>query len=138
MPLDVFRCRQSGRGSNTGWWTWVRGCCSPETKAAGKKTYGAFDSLREEEPLVDGVDRVVGVDVALPLQKDGPGVQAVVGPEHRESSFLVSVDQRPTAVRDSALKPPRPPPAAWFLDSKVLTDQLMADAPLWRGSRDGW
>lgn len=72
------------------------------------RTYGAFDALWEEKPLVDGVDRVVGIDIALPLEKDGPGVEAVVSPEHCESALSVSVDQRPTAVRDSALKPTPP------------------------------
>lgn len=66
-------------------------------------TYGAFDSLWEEKPFVDRVHGVVGFNVALLLQEDGPGVESVISPEDGETSFFVTMDQRPMTVRDSTL-----------------------------------
>lgn len=102
-------------------------------------THCASDSLWEQEPLVDGVDGVVGFNVTLPLQQDRSGIQSVVGPEHREPALLVSMDQGPACQRHRAGKTlavvamPTPQP-----DEHHVTHQLMAEAPRWRGSRDGW
>lgn len=58
-------------------------------------TYCAFHSLREEEPLVDGVDSVIRLHITLPLQQDWSSVQSVIRPEYCEPTFLVPVDQGP-------------------------------------------
>lgn len=67
-------------------------------------THCALDPLREEESLVDCVDGVIALDVTLPLQQDGPGVQSVVGPEHREPALLVPMDQRPVSLETTGVK----------------------------------
>ena len=67
-----------------------------------KKTYSAFHSLWEEEPLVDGVDSVIRLNITLPLQQDWSSVQPIISPEHCEPAFFVTMDQGP--VQDRWLK----------------------------------
>ena len=60
-----------------------------------QQTHSALHPLREQEPLVDGADGVVGLYITLPLEQDWSGVQSIVSPEHGEPSLLVPVDQGP-------------------------------------------
>lgn len=105
-------------------------------------TYCAFDSLWEQKPLVDCVDGVVGFNIALPLQQDRSSVQSIIGPEHREPAFFVAVDQGPACRRQRSKRPGivnRAYPSLSTTPTNVrITHQLMAEAPLWRGSREGW
>lgn len=99
--------------------------------------YCAFDSLWEEEPLVDCVDGVIGFNITLLLQQDWSGVQTVIGPEHCEAALFVTMDQGPVCQRQQV--------KGWTchhtyhnLMNMCITHQLIAEAPLWRGSREGW
>lgn len=58
-------------------------------------TYCAFDSLWEEEPLVDCIDSVIGFNITLLLQQDRSGVQSIICPEHCEPGLFVTMDQSP-------------------------------------------
>lgn len=58
-------------------------------------SYHGFDSLREEEAVVQRVHGVIRLHGTLPLQQDGAGVQSIVSPEHGKTSFLISMDQGP-------------------------------------------
>lgn len=58
-------------------------------------TYCAFDSLREEESLVNSVDGVIRLNITLSLQQNWSGVQSVISPEDCEPSLFVSMDQGP-------------------------------------------
>lgn len=100
-------------------------------------TYCAFDTLWKEKSLVDCVDSVIGLNITVPLQQDWSRVQSVIGPEHGEAAFFVTVDQGPvcqgTAGQRLSLSPCHPQP-----NEHDMTHQLIAEAPLWRGSSEGW
>lgn len=69
------------------------------------RIHSALHPLREQEPLVDGADGVIGLYITLPLEQDWSGVQSVVSPEHGEPALLVPVDQGPVDGGG--------PPVAW-------------------------
>ena len=54
-----------------------------------------LDAFRIHEALVDGVDSLVGSDVALSLQKQRSRVQTVVGIEDGEPALGIAFDQSP-------------------------------------------
>ncbi len=100
-------------------------------------TYCAFDPLWEEKSLVDCVDSVIGFNVTLPLQQDWSSVKSIISPEHCEPALFVTMDQGPAChrqqVKDWTFHHAYP-----SLVRMCVTHQLIADAPLWRGSREGW
>lgn len=102
-------------------------------------TYCAFYSLWEEKSLVDGVDSVIGFNITLSLQQDGTSIQSVISPEHCKPALFVTVDQCPVKTdTGSEIKQLSLCLASLQLDLMNITYQLIAEAPLWRGSRDGW
>jgi len=61
-------------------------------------TYHGLDPLREEEPIVQGVNRVIWENLAGPLEKDRSCVQTIISPEDRQTCLMVSLNEGPETI----------------------------------------
>ena len=64
-----------------------------------KATHHAFDALRVQEPVVQGVNCLIGINIYTLLKKDWTCIQTIISPEHTEASLLISFHQSPNKNR---------------------------------------